>query len=40
MGREDVNQLPVVSNGQLEGILTRGHVLQVLRSREELGKAA
>jgi CBS domain-containing protein len=40
MGREDVNQLPVVSEGQLQGILSRGHVLQVLRSREELGKAA
>src|SRR5437762_13573514 len=25
MGREDVNQLPVMSNGHLEGIVSRGH---------------
>lgn len=37
MGRKDVNQLPVRSNGRLEGIVTRGHLLQVLRSRAELG---
>ena len=36
MGREDVNQLPVMSNGRVEGIVTRAHVLQVLRSRTEL----
>lgn len=36
MGREDINQLPVVSDGRLEGILSRSHVLQVLQSRAEL----
>jgi signal-transduction protein with cAMP-binding, CBS, and nucleotidyltransferase domain len=36
MGREDVNQLPVMSNGQIEGVVSRAHVLQVLRSRAEL----
>jgi len=36
MGREDVNQLPVISDGRVEGILTRAHMLQVLRSRAEL----
>jgi Zn-dependent protease/predicted transcriptional regulator len=36
MGREDVNQLPVMSNGRIEGIVSRAHVLQVLRSRAEL----
>jgi signal-transduction protein with cAMP-binding, CBS, and nucleotidyltransferase domain len=36
MGREDVNQLPVMSDGQVEGIVSRAHVLQVLRSRAEL----
>ncbi|MFB3917108.1 MAG: M50 family metallopeptidase [Terriglobales bacterium] len=36
MGREDINQLPVLSNGRLEGILSRSHVLQVLQSRAEL----
>ncbi len=38
MGREDINQLPVIANGRLEGVLTRAHVLQVLRSRTELGQ--
>jgi Zn-dependent protease/CBS domain-containing protein len=38
MGREDVNQVPVISNGRLEGILSRGNVLQVLRSRAELDR--
>lgn len=36
MGRENVNQLPVVSDGRLEGIISRGHVLQVLQKRAEL----
>jgi Zn-dependent protease/CBS domain-containing protein len=36
MGREDVNQLPVMSDGQVQGIVTRAHLLQVLRSRAEL----
>ncbi len=37
MAREDVNQLPVVSDGHLAGILSRGHVLELLRARSELG---
>ena len=36
MGREDVNQLPVMSDGRIEGIVSRAHVLQILRSRAEL----
>ena len=36
MGREDINQLPVMSGGRVEGIVSRAHVLQVLRSRAEL----
>lgn len=36
MVREDVNQLPVVSDGRLEGIVTRGHLLQLLQSRANL----
>jgi CBS domain-containing protein len=36
MGREDVNQLPIVVDGQLQGIVTRGHMLQVIHSRSEL----
>ena len=36
MSREDVNQLPVVSNGRLEGIFSRAHVLRFLQIRAEL----
>jgi CBS domain-containing protein len=36
MGREDVNQLPVVRDGHLEGIISRGHILQLLQTRAEL----
>jgi Zn-dependent protease/predicted transcriptional regulator len=36
MGREDLNQLPVMSKGRMEGILSRSHILQLLQSRAEL----
>ena len=36
MGREDLNQLPVMLDGQLAGIISRGHILQLLQSRAEL----
>lgn len=36
MGREDVNQLPVLSNGWFQGIISRGHIVQVLQARSEL----
>ena len=36
MGREDVNQLPVVRDGQLAGIVSRGHILRLLQTRAEL----
>jgi CBS domain-containing protein len=36
MAREDVNQLPVVSDGRVAGIVTRGKILSVLRLRTEL----
>lgn len=36
MAREDINQLPVASNGHLEGIVSRAHVLEILRTRAEL----
>ena len=36
MGREDVNQLPVMSAGRMEGMLSRGHILQALQTRSEL----
>ena len=36
MGREDMNQLPVISDGHLEGVITRGHLLQFLSAHAEL----
>lgn len=36
MAREDINQLPVVSNGIVEGVVTRAHILQVVQSRAAL----
>jgi Zn-dependent protease len=36
MARNDVNQLPVVSNGTLEGIISRSQLLQLLTTRSEL----
>jgi Zn-dependent protease/CBS domain-containing protein len=38
MGRDDVNQLPVVENNHLEGIVTRANVLQFLQTRAEMGR--
>ena len=36
MGREDLNQLPIVSNGRLEGVLSRAEILGYLQTRTEL----
>lgn len=36
MGRDDINQLPVVSNGHLEGIFSRTHVVRFLHAHAEL----
>jgi Zn-dependent protease len=36
MGREDLNQLPVVRDGGLEGIISRSHILRLLQTRAEL----
>lgn len=37
MAKEDVNQLPVVSSGgQLEGVISRANIIQLLQSRREL----
>ncbi|HYN15637.1 MAG TPA: site-2 protease family protein [Terriglobales bacterium] len=36
MARENINQLPVVSDGHLEGMLSRAHLLEILRARAEL----
>ncbi|HAF24880.1 MAG TPA: hypothetical protein DCK93_18575 [Blastocatellia bacterium] len=36
MGREDLNQLPVVHDGRLKGIISRSHILRLLQTRAEL----
>jgi Zn-dependent protease/predicted transcriptional regulator len=36
MGREDVNQLPVIAGGRIQGMLSRGHILQAIQTRGEL----
>ena len=36
MAREDLNQLPVIADGELAGLISRGHVLQLLQTRAEL----
>lgn len=36
MGTEDVNQLPVISGGQLQGIVSRGNIMGFLRTHAEL----
>ena len=36
MGRENVNQLPVVLNGTVAGFISRGDVLRLLQTRAEL----
>lgn len=36
IGREDLNQLPVVSNGRLEGMISRDQILRYLLTRAEL----
>lgn len=38
IGRADVNQLPVMSNGRLEGIISRDRVLQFMVTRAELDR--
>jgi CBS domain-containing protein len=36
LARENIHQLPVVSDGRLEGIVTREHILQAVVTRTEL----
>jgi Zn-dependent protease/CBS domain-containing protein len=33
---KDVNQLPVIANGTLQGILSRSHLMQLMQARSEL----
>jgi CBS domain-containing protein len=36
MGREDINQLPVMFEGKFEGMVGRRHILQLLQVRAEM----
>jgi CBS domain-containing protein len=36
MSGDDLNQLPVVSNGHLEGVLSRAQIISYLQTRAEL----
>ena len=36
MAQENINQLPVTSDGRLEGIISRAHLLEIFRTRAEL----
>jgi Zn-dependent protease len=36
MATQDLNQLPVVSNGTLAGLISRSHILQLIQTRAEL----
>jgi Zn-dependent protease/predicted transcriptional regulator len=38
MTRDDLNQLPVVSNGRLEGVLSRAEIISYLQTHAELRK--
>lgn len=40
MQNEDVNQMPVVANGHVVGIVTRDSILRVIQTRVELGRLA
>jgi Zn-dependent protease/CBS domain-containing protein len=37
MTREEVNQLPVVAEGRLQGIVSRGQIMRLIQARSELG---
>ncbi|HKV81555.1 MAG TPA: site-2 protease family protein [Candidatus Sulfotelmatobacter sp.] len=36
MTHEDINQLPVLSSGHLEGVFSRGHVLRILQTHAQM----
>lgn len=36
LGREDVNQLPVIEHGQLQGVISRDQIVRLLSARAEL----
>ncbi len=36
MAREDLNQLPIMADGELDGFISRAHILQLLQTRAQL----
>jgi predicted transcriptional regulator len=36
MEKEQLNQMPVVSGGKVQGIITRNNIVRFLRTRSEL----
>jgi hypothetical protein len=36
MGRENINQLPVMSDGHLDGVVTRSYLVHLWQVRREL----
>jgi CBS domain-containing protein len=36
MASQDINQLPVVADGSLVGVISRAHVLQLIQTRAQL----
>ncbi len=40
MASEDINQMPVVADGQVVGIVTRDSILRVIQARTEMGRLA
>jgi CBS domain-containing protein len=38
MNRYDLNQLPVISNGHLDGMLSRAQVLNYLQTHSEIAR--
>lgn len=39
MGREDVNQLPVLKDGWFQGVISRGNIVRVLQAHQELQRS-
>lgn len=37
LGEQDLNQLPVVDDGRVVGLVTRGHIIRFLQLRQDLG---
>jgi CBS domain-containing protein len=36
MGSQDLNQLPVIAEGSLVGLISRAHILQLIQTRAQI----